>query len=223
MVCLVALRERPDLRPAVFSDAIQGVWPEFMRHDPTAALYFGRPHLDACLDCAAGGRLARATAFPAAAAEDGLRGGFPGSAAAAAARRVRGCGTGPGADDRGASRGGAAVGVDRPCRAVGGGGGGATRASSDPHRSHRAALSHGLLSAARSGAKPVQRAVRRPHSFETSTISPAWPQAGQTTLWTLRSTFTLRLDGPHAASAARGPQRPCDPGVPGAARVTMKG
>jgi hypothetical protein len=52
MVCLVALRERPDLRPAVFSDAIQGVWPEFMRHDPTADLYFGRPHLDACLDTA---------------------------------------------------------------------------------------------------------------------------------------------------------------------------
>jgi hypothetical protein len=52
MVRLVALRERPDLRPAVFSDAIQGAWPEFMRHDPTADLYFGSPHLDACLDTA---------------------------------------------------------------------------------------------------------------------------------------------------------------------------
>jgi GNAT superfamily N-acetyltransferase len=52
MVRLVALRERPDLRAEVFSDAIQGVWPEFMRHDPTADLYFGSPHLDACLDTA---------------------------------------------------------------------------------------------------------------------------------------------------------------------------
>jgi GNAT superfamily N-acetyltransferase len=52
MVRLVSLRERPDLRGAVFADAIQGVWPEFMRHDPTADLYFDSPHLDACLDTA---------------------------------------------------------------------------------------------------------------------------------------------------------------------------
>jgi GNAT superfamily N-acetyltransferase len=49
---LVALRGRPDLIGQVFSDAIQGLWPEFMRHDPAAHLYFGRPHLDACLDTA---------------------------------------------------------------------------------------------------------------------------------------------------------------------------
>jgi hypothetical protein len=168
-------------------------------------------------------RLVPATTFPATAVEDGLRGGVPGSVAPQA-RRVRGRGIGPGADACGASRGGAAVGVGvgRPCRGGGGGGGGgATRASSEPHRSQRTALSHGLLSAARSGAKPIQRATRRPHSFEVIATSPAWPQVGQTTLWTLRSTCTSRLDGPRAASAVRGPQRPCDPGVSGPVRVTM--
>jgi hypothetical protein len=110
-----------------------------------------------------------------------VRGDFFGSVGLEG-RRVRGCATGPGADDHGASRGGAAVGsgADRPCR--GGGGGGATRASSDPHRRNRAALSHGLLSAARSGAKPIQRSPTRPHSFEVIVTSPACPQAGQTTL-----------------------------------------
>ena len=31
---------------------MQAAWPEFMQHDPAAQLYFGRPHLDACLDTA---------------------------------------------------------------------------------------------------------------------------------------------------------------------------
>src|ERR1700752_3769104 len=38
---VVTLRERPDLRAAIFADETQGsLWPEFMRHDPVAALYF---------------------------------------------------------------------------------------------------------------------------------------------------------------------------------------
>ena len=52
MLELVALRARPDLLAQVFSPAIQGTWPEFMQHDATAQLYFGKPHLDACLDTA---------------------------------------------------------------------------------------------------------------------------------------------------------------------------
>jgi GNAT superfamily N-acetyltransferase len=52
MLELVALRGRPDLLGEVFTEAIQGTWPEYMRHDPAADLYFGRPHLDACLDTA---------------------------------------------------------------------------------------------------------------------------------------------------------------------------
>jgi GNAT superfamily N-acetyltransferase len=52
MLELVALRARPDLLAQVFSPAIQGTWPEFMQHDATALLYFGKPHLDAYLDTA---------------------------------------------------------------------------------------------------------------------------------------------------------------------------
>jgi hypothetical protein len=52
MLELVALRGRPDLPGRVFSGAIQGTWPEFMRHDPAADLCFEDPHLDACLDTA---------------------------------------------------------------------------------------------------------------------------------------------------------------------------
>jgi hypothetical protein len=37
-----SLRERPDLIPLVFSEDLQAVWPEFMRHDAAAKLYFGR-------------------------------------------------------------------------------------------------------------------------------------------------------------------------------------
>jgi GNAT superfamily N-acetyltransferase len=52
MLELVALRARPDLLAQVFAPDIQGTWPEFMQHDPTALLYFGKPHLDAHLDTA---------------------------------------------------------------------------------------------------------------------------------------------------------------------------
>ena len=52
MLELVSLRARPDLMAQVFSGPMQAAWPEFMQHDTTAQLYFGRPHLDACLDTA---------------------------------------------------------------------------------------------------------------------------------------------------------------------------
>jgi hypothetical protein len=48
---IVTLAERPDLRAAIFADAMQGsLWPEFMRHDPVADLYFGSAALDRYLD-----------------------------------------------------------------------------------------------------------------------------------------------------------------------------
>ncbi|HZT89996.1 MAG TPA: hypothetical protein VFA12_18640 [Stellaceae bacterium] len=40
-LAVVTLAERPDLRAAVFGPAIQAAVPQFMRHDPTAALYYG--------------------------------------------------------------------------------------------------------------------------------------------------------------------------------------
>jgi hypothetical protein len=52
MLELVALRARPDLLAQVSAPDIQGTWPEFMQHDATALLYFGKPHLDAYLDTA---------------------------------------------------------------------------------------------------------------------------------------------------------------------------
>ncbi len=52
MLELVTLRARPELRPQLFSERLQAVWPEFMQHDPTAALYFDKPHLDEYLDTA---------------------------------------------------------------------------------------------------------------------------------------------------------------------------
>src|ERR1043165_20760 len=48
MLGIVTLHDRPDLRPAIFADEMQlSLWPEFMRHDPVANLYFA----DAALDC----------------------------------------------------------------------------------------------------------------------------------------------------------------------------
>jgi hypothetical protein len=38
--------ERPDLRAKVFAHEIQSAVPEFMRHDPAGALYYGDGHLD---------------------------------------------------------------------------------------------------------------------------------------------------------------------------------
>jgi len=52
MLELVTLRARPDLRPQIFSHRIQGSWPEFMRHDPVAELYFSDAALNANLDTA---------------------------------------------------------------------------------------------------------------------------------------------------------------------------
>jgi len=48
---IVTLRERPDLRAAIFADEIQlPAFPEFMRHDPVADLYYAPGALDRYLD-----------------------------------------------------------------------------------------------------------------------------------------------------------------------------
>ena len=49
---IFTLRERPDLRPRIFASDMQSVWPEFMRHDPTAHLYFAPSVFDLYLDYA---------------------------------------------------------------------------------------------------------------------------------------------------------------------------
>jgi GNAT superfamily N-acetyltransferase len=49
---IFTLRERPDLRPRIFASDMQSVWPEFMRHDPTAHLYFAPSIFDLYLDYA---------------------------------------------------------------------------------------------------------------------------------------------------------------------------
>jgi GNAT superfamily N-acetyltransferase len=50
------LRERPELRSAVFAAAFQPpFWPEYMLHDAAARLYFGSPFLDRYLDFAMAG------------------------------------------------------------------------------------------------------------------------------------------------------------------------
>ena len=43
---VVTFTERPDLLPKVFAPEIQLAVPEFMRHDPIGALYFGKGHLE---------------------------------------------------------------------------------------------------------------------------------------------------------------------------------
>jgi GNAT superfamily N-acetyltransferase len=52
MLQFIALEGRPDLLSRVFSGPFLHAWPEYMRHDETAKLYFGRPHLDANLKTA---------------------------------------------------------------------------------------------------------------------------------------------------------------------------
>src|SRR3954462_1338652 len=48
---IVTLAKHPDLRAAIFADAMQlPLWPEFMRHDPVADLYFADAALDGYLD-----------------------------------------------------------------------------------------------------------------------------------------------------------------------------
>ena len=52
---IVTLRERPDLRPLIFASDLEAVWPEFMKHDATANLYFAPRMLDRYLDYAYAG------------------------------------------------------------------------------------------------------------------------------------------------------------------------
>src|SRR3954465_1077746 len=48
---IVTLAKHPDLRAAIFADAMQlPLWPEFMRHDPVVDLYFGDTALERYLD-----------------------------------------------------------------------------------------------------------------------------------------------------------------------------
>ena len=49
---VIPLSTRPELRPLVFSDALQGLWPRFMLHDATADLHFDPRHFDRYLDFA---------------------------------------------------------------------------------------------------------------------------------------------------------------------------
>jgi GNAT superfamily N-acetyltransferase len=66
---IFTLWERPDLRPLIFGSDLDLVWPEFMRHDPVAHLYFAPTMLDWFRDYAfvgiAGGKVvARAFSVP---------------------------------------------------------------------------------------------------------------------------------------------------------------
>ena len=49
-VCTLA--ERPELRAQLFSAEFHSAWPEFVRHDPAASLYYGESALDRYLDFA---------------------------------------------------------------------------------------------------------------------------------------------------------------------------
>jgi hypothetical protein len=73
---IFSLRERPDLIPFVFAENLQGVWPEFMRHDATSQLYYGRSIFVDYLDYAFAGLVdgevvARAFSVPFALSVDG--------------------------------------------------------------------------------------------------------------------------------------------------------
>jgi GNAT superfamily N-acetyltransferase len=54
---IFTLRQRPDLRPWVFAPDLESLWPEFMRHDAAARLYFAPTKLDWYLDYAFAGIL----------------------------------------------------------------------------------------------------------------------------------------------------------------------
>jgi hypothetical protein len=43
---IFTLAQRPELRPRIFSAEFAAAVPEFMRHDPTAELYYASPHFD---------------------------------------------------------------------------------------------------------------------------------------------------------------------------------
>src|ERR1700719_4742216 len=49
-LAVLPLSQRPELRAQAFSAEFAAGVPEFMRYDPTAALYYGRAHLDRYLD-----------------------------------------------------------------------------------------------------------------------------------------------------------------------------
>ncbi|MGF6735817.1 GNAT superfamily N-acetyltransferase [Paraburkholderia youngii] len=52
---IFSLRERPELIPLVFSSELDSMWPDFMRHDRTAKLYFGAGVFSRYLDFAYAG------------------------------------------------------------------------------------------------------------------------------------------------------------------------
>jgi len=52
---IFTLRERPDLRPLVFAPELESVWPEYMRNDAAAHLYFAPSIFDSYLDYAFAG------------------------------------------------------------------------------------------------------------------------------------------------------------------------
>jgi GNAT superfamily N-acetyltransferase len=52
---IFSLRDRPDLRALVFGESLEAVWPEYMRHDATAKLYFDPSNFDHYLDYAFAG------------------------------------------------------------------------------------------------------------------------------------------------------------------------
>jgi hypothetical protein len=52
---IVSLRQRPDLISAVFADELDAVWPDYMKHDAAARLYFERPAFDRYHDYAFAG------------------------------------------------------------------------------------------------------------------------------------------------------------------------
>src|ERR1700694_1733778 len=52
---IFSLQERPDLRPLIFASDLRSVWPEFMRHDAAANLYFAPSMFDRYLDYAFAG------------------------------------------------------------------------------------------------------------------------------------------------------------------------
>jgi GNAT superfamily N-acetyltransferase len=52
---IFTLRERPDLRPLVFAPELESVWPEYMRNDAAAHLYFASSIFDSYLDYAFAG------------------------------------------------------------------------------------------------------------------------------------------------------------------------
>ncbi|XUM20882.1 hypothetical protein ACRAVF_26045 [Bradyrhizobium oligotrophicum S58] len=49
---IISLHDRPDLIPRVFSPELDAIWPEFMRQDRTAMLYYDQPVFDHYADCA---------------------------------------------------------------------------------------------------------------------------------------------------------------------------